>query len=82
MSRARSNFITNRNSLPKEILSITENKKFKEDELSQLESNSSNTNKTKDPLNVLFFKKPKFLGNKKEFSNKMNLEGQVNKINI
>ena len=67
MSRARSNFISNRNSLPNEILNITDIKKLQENETSSLEAIS--TNKDKAPANVLIFKKPKFIGNKKEFTN-------------
>lgn len=65
MSRARSNFITNRNSLPKEILSLTDNKNSEQESLE-----AKNKNKDKGPSNVLIFKKPKFIGNKKEFLNK------------
>ena len=67
MSRARSNFITNRNSLPQEIISITNNKKDDDNESSL---GAKTTHKDKGPSNVLFYKKPKFIGNKKEFSSK------------
>lgn len=81
MSRSRSNFITCRNSLPKEILLATTEKKS-EGETSQLQPNTANTpNKNKYPSNVLNFKKPKFIGNKKEFLNKTNESGKVNKKN-
>ena len=68
MSRARSNFISSRNSLPKEILSLTDKNKSENKNENTLENKT--TNKDKAPANVLFFKKPKFIGNKKEFINK------------
>jgi hypothetical protein len=73
MSRARSNFITSRNGLPKDILNGNQ---IKNEEIKE----SSSKNKDKGPANILFFKKPKFIGNKKEFLKK-NLEDEVKNIN-
>ena len=77
MSRKRNNYVTDRKLLPQDINYITN---LTEQNLSVDQQNTSNSigNLDKSEINkkidgnVLFFKKPKFIGTPKEYSNKEN----------
>lgn len=77
MSRQRNNFITDRKSLPSDINFTTSLSKENSSIDQQNASNSieniekSDINKKIDG-NVVFFKKPKFIGTAKEYLNKEN----------
>lgn len=87
MSRQRNNYITHRDLLPSDIKYITN---LSKGSLSEDQTNTSSAIENLDKSqinkkvdgNVVFFKKPKFMGTPKEYSNKENQTVIISKYNI
>ncbi len=83
MSRQRNNFIIDKKFLPQEISLIIN--KNKEDSLSKKINNEENSDNSENKFlknNVIFHKKPQFLGTPKDYTNKQVSKVIIKKFNL
>ncbi len=73
MSRQRNNFVFDRSALPSDVSFITRKSRDSLMNINDYQSNDNIDNSIKNKSgegNVIFYKKPKFIGTQKEFTSK------------